>query len=324
MPSYFFTSQDDLLLYEETEKVSRGSELETYYCQDVSLADLARDITTAGLFSESRALWLKDVANLPKGKRTHARLKAMCENIPRKTSLIFSQNTYFGGDYRKASDFRSSTLRKNLQQTVDTFKEISLKGKALRDWTLNRALKHHGLKLTSSQADRLSEACLQLPSMMDSELMKLSLLRQEDVEVPVRENVFSFVLNRTLGQSIRDLIDAVLARDKRAFSLTQDVFRQQETAGRLFADLYRGFQRLLAIRSDPQYRSRPEFKGMHQFVQRKLATAASRWSAPAIIQALTAITDAEFRQRTNRIMGHSPQTAERNLVLLLLRQLLTL
>jgi len=324
MPSYFFTSQDDLLLREEAEKASRSADLEVFYGHDLNLADFEHRLTTASLFSKTRAVWLKDVALLPRGKRTVSRLKNLCARIPQETALVLSQNTYFGGDYRKASEFRSSALRKHLEKAADVTKEIALKGRALREWAVSRALKRYGLKLNPSQADRLAEACLQLPSMMDSELMKLSLLRPENVEVPVREEVFSFVLTRTLGQGIRELVDTALARDKKAFSIAQDVFRRQETGGRLFSDLYRGFQRLLAIRTDPQHRSRPEFKGMHRFVQQKLTTAAARWSAPAIIRALTLITDAEFRQRTNRILGHSSQQAERNLVLLLLKQLAAL
>jgi len=324
MPSYFFTSQDNLLLHEEAVKASRNTNIEVFYSQDLNLADFEHRLTTASLFTETRAVWLKDVAHLPKGKRTISRLANLCIRIPQETALILSQNTYFGGDYRKASDFRSSALRKQLEKSVGVTKEILLKGKALREWAITRALKRYSLKLNTSQADRLAEACLQLPSMMDSELMKLSLLRQSDVVVPVREEVFSFVLTRTLGHGIRELVDAALARDKKAFSLAQDVFRRQETGGRLFSDLYRGFQRLLAIRTDPQHRSRPEFRGMHRFVQQKLTTAAARWSAPVIIRALTLITDAEFRQRTSRILGHSSQQAERNLVLLLLKQLFAL
>jgi|GEM_PF-2568453 len=324
MPSYFFTSQDDLLLREEAEKASRGVDIEIFYGLDLNLVDFEHRLTTAGLFTEARAVWLKNVAQLPKGKRTVSRLTNLCARVPQDTALILSQDTYFEGDYRKASEFRSSALRKQLEKAADITKDIALKGRALRDWAVNRALKRYRLKLTSSQADRLSEACLQLPSMMDSELMKLSLLRQSDVVVPVREEVFSFVLTRALGSSIRDLVDSALARDKKAFLLTQDVFRRQDTGGRLFSDLYRGFQRLLAIRTDPQHRSRPEFKGMHRFVQQKLTEASGRWSAPAIIKALTLITDAEFRHRTNRVIGHSSQQAERNLVLLLLKQLAAL
>lgn len=324
MPSYFFTSQDDLLLREEAEKASRNTDIEVFYGQDLNLTDFKHRLTTASLFTETRAVWLKDVAHLPRGKRTISQLTDLCARIPQEITLILSQNTYFDGDYRKESDFRSSALRKQLEKAADITKEIALKGRALREWAVTRALKRYSLKLSSSQADRLAEACLQLPSMMDSELMKFSLLRKSDVVVPVREEVFSFVLTRTLGSGIRELVDTALARDKKAFSLAQDVFRQQETGGRLFSDLYRGFQRLLAIRTDPQHRSRPEFRGMHRFVQQKLAAAAARWSTPAAIKALTLITDAEFRQRTNRILGHSSQQAERNLVLLLLKQLAAL
>ena len=324
MPSYFFTSQDDLLLHEEAEKVSRDADIEIFYGSDLNLVDFEHRLTTSGLFVEARAAWLKDVVHLPRGKRTASRLANLCARIPQDTVLILSQNTYFEGDYRKTSDFRSSALRKQLEKAVDIAKEIALKGRALREWAVSRALKRYSLKLNSSQADRLAEACLQLPSMMDSELMKLSLLRQSDVVVPVREEVFSFVLTRALGSGIRDLVDSTLARDKKAFSLAHDMFRRQDTGGRLFSDLYRGFQRLLAIRTDPQHRSRPEFKGMHRFVQQKLTTAAARWSTPAAIKALTLITDSEFRHRTNRVLGHTSQQAERNLVLLLLKQLAAL
>ena len=114
MPSCFFTSQDDLLLQEEAEKTSRGTEIEIFYGQDLNLTDFEHRLTTAGLFTEARAVWLKDVTYLPKGKRTISRLTNLCARIPQDTTLILSQNIYFGGDYRKASDFRSSALRKGL------------------------------------------------------------------------------------------------------------------------------------------------------------------------------------------------------------------
>ncbi len=324
MPSYFLTGPDDLLLRERVKTLAQKRPLETHYSQDLDFNQFAATVTTGDLFTSQRAIWLKNIANLPRDRKTMSWLSDICRRLPRETLLVFSQNTHFEGDYRKAASFRDSALRKNLEKAVNQSLQLEMKGTALREWVRQRALERHGLKLTPSQMNRLIDSCLQMPSLIDSELMKFSLLKKPEDTVPVREEVFTFVLTRALGQGTRDMIDATLARDNQAFVLAQEGYRQQEAGWRFFSDLYRGFRRLVMIRSDPQYRSRPEFRGMHQFMLNKLKSAAARWRTSSLLEALTLITQAEFRQRTNRVLGRSSLDAERNLVLVLIKQLFAL
>ena len=324
MPAYFITAPDDLLLREKASSLASGEQLETHYAAEIDLPAFASAALAADLFSARRAIWLKEVAAFARGKRTLSLLTDTCKRLPAETTLILSQNTYFEGDFRKASSFRSSALKKHLETLVAAAFHLELKGAALREWTRRRALEHHGLQLTPPQVARLIEAGSQMPSLIDSELLKLSLLKQPGVKVPVRQEVFDFVVSRAFGQGLREVVDAVLARESGAFRLAQELYQQQEAGPRPWSDLYHGLQRLLLIQTDPQYRSRPEFRGVHEFVLARLKAAAARWRPRALLQALALVTEAEFRQRTNRTAGHSPLEAERNLTFLLLKQLAAL
>jgi DNA polymerase III delta subunit len=115
-------------------------------------------------------------------------------------------------------------------------------------------------------------------------------------------------------------VDAALERDNQAFNLAMDASRTESLGHDFYRDFYRGLQRLLAIRTDPQFRSRPEFKSLPQFLVEKLRAAAPKWSTQSLLEALALVTRAEFRMRTGRVAGKSPQAAELNLLLLLLKQ----
>jgi DNA polymerase III delta subunit len=320
MPAHFLTATDDLLLREQVEAIAAGIPLDVFSAHEIALADFTRDALSASLFSEQRAVWLQEVQAFPTGKKTISLLTDMCHRLPSEMVLVLSQNIFFEGDYRKAASFKSGALQKALA-TVCQHREISLKGRALNEWVRSRALNEYQIELSESQVQFLLDACMQMPSLADAELRKFALLKRPGAAAAIADETFRTVLTRTPGQNVRDLVDTALSRDSKALTMTVDLYRHHDGGPLLFTELYRGCERLLAILTDPQYASRAFFKNLHPFVQRKLAGAAHRWQAEELLRNLTFITDAEFRLRTNRTMGRTTAEAERNLVLVLLKQM---
>jgi len=320
MPTCFIAGKDELLIREEVRKLARKLEVEVFHADDVKLDAFTRHATTSDLFSSERVLWLKDVALLPRTKKTAQALATLCERVPAHTTVVFSQNTDFGGDYRKASAFRNSAVAKLLGKAVDRTIEPRLAGRQLRRWILTHAQKVYGLRLEERQAEELARLADERPALVDMELRKLSLLKKPDTTAGVREPVFRAVVSRAIGGRMRQLVDAALERDLRAFSLAMDAARTESLGHGFYRDFYRGLQRLLIIRTDPQFRARAEFRSLPQFMVEKLRAAAPRWSTESLLRALALVTWAEFRLRTGRVAGKSPQAAELNLVLLLLKR----
>jgi DNA polymerase III delta subunit len=320
MPAYFLTSTDELLLRKQVETLAKKVPVEAISAHDVNLAEFTRDAMGTSLFTEQRVVWLQEVAALPIGKKTIGLLADLCLKAPDSTVLVFSQTTHFEGDYRKAASFKSGALFKALTASCD-HRNIVLKGRALTEWVRSYALSQYQLDLNESQVNALLESCLQMPSLIDSELRKFALLKRPGAEASIADDTFRTVLARMPGQNVRDMVDAAMARDSKVIGMAIEFYRSQDGGPLLFAELYRGCERLLAILTDPQYASRPNFKNLHSFVQNKLANAARQWHPEEILRNLRLITDAEFRLRTGRAMGRTPAEAERNLVLVLLKQL---
>lgn len=320
MPTCFITGKDELLIREEVRKLARKVEVDVFHTDDVKLDAFTQHATTSDLFSSERVLWLKDVASLPRSKKTAEMLAALCKRIPAHTTVVFSQNLDFGDDYRKASAFRSSAVAQALEKAVDRAIEPKLVGRQLRRWILTHAEKSYGLRLEERQAEELAQLADERPALVDMELRKLSLLKQPGATASVRDPVFRAVVSRAIGGRMRQLVDTALERDIQAFNLAADASRTESLGHDFYRDFYRGLQRLLAIRTDPQFRSRPEFKALPQFVVEKLRAAAPKWSTQSLLDALVLVTRAEFRMRTGRVAGRSPQAAELNLLLMLLKQ----
>jgi DNA polymerase III delta subunit len=320
MSAYFLTSPDELLLRKQVETLAKKVPVEAVSAHDVNFAEFARDAMGTSLFADQRVVWLQEVAALPTGKKTIGLLADLCAKAPDSTTLVFSQTTHFEGDYRKATSFKSGALYKALVASCD-HRDIILKGRALTEWVRSYALSQYQLDLSEPQVNALLESCLQMPSLIDSELRKFALLKRPEAEASIADDTFRTVLARMPGQNVRDMVDAAMARDAKVIGMAIEFYRSQDGGPMLFTELYRGCERLLAILTDPQYASRPNFKNLHSFVQKKLASAALRWRPDELVRNLRLITDAEFRMRTGRAMGRTPAEAERNLVLVLLKQM---
>lgn len=320
MPAHFLTAPDELLIRKQVEILAKDVPLEISSAYEANLADFARDALGTSLFADRRVVWLQDIAALPTGKKTISLLTYLCAKIPASTILILSQTTHFEGDYRKVSNFKSSAIHKALVAAC-SHRDITLKGKALMEWVRNHSRSQYQINLNESQVQALLEGCLQMPSLVDSELRKFALLKRPGAMASIAEETFHAVLAKMPGQNVRDLVDAAMARDSRAMGMAIDLYRSHDGGPLLFTELYRASERLLAILTDPQYASRPNFRNLHSFVQRKLASAAFKWRPEELLRNLRLITDAEFRLRTGRAMGKSPAEAERNLVLMLLKQM---
>ncbi len=320
MPAYFITSPDELLLRKQVETLAKKVPIETFSAHDANLAEFTRDAMSTSLFADQRVIWLQEVHAFPAGKKTIGILADLCAKAPEGTLLVFSQTTHFEGDYRKAANFKSGALHKALVATCER-RDITLKGRALTEWVRTYARSQYQLDLSEAQVNSLLESCMQMPSLIDSELRKFALLKRQGAEASIADDTFRTVLARMPGQNVRDMVDAAMARDSKVFGMAVEFYRSQDGGPLLFTELYRGCERLLAILTDPQYASHPNFKNLHSFVQKKLASAAYRWQPDELLRNLRLITDAEFRTRTGRSMGRTPAEAERNLVLVLLKQM---
>ena len=320
MPAYFITSPDELLLRKQVETLAKSVPIEAFSSHDANLAEFTRDAMSTSLFAQERVIWLQEVHALPTGKKTVGILADLCAKAPDNTLLVFSQTTHFEGDYRKAASFKSGALHKALAASCE-HRDIALKGRALTEWVRTYARSQYQLDLSEAQVNSLLESCMQMPSLIDSELRKFALLKRQGSEASIADDTFRTVLAKMPGQNVRDIVDAAMARDSKVFGMVVEFYRSQDGGPLLFTELYRGCERLQAILTDPQYASRPNFKNLHSFVQKKLAIAAHRWQPDELLRSLRLITDAEFRLRTGRALGRTPAEAERNVVLVLLKQM---
>lgn len=320
MPAFFITSTDELLLREEVASIAKGIHVETTSAYEANLSEFIRDATGISLFAESRVLWLQEVAALPSNKKTIGLLTELCAKLPDKTSLILSQTTYFEADYRKSASFKSGALNKALSAACNT-RDVSLKGRALAEWVRSHASSRYQIELSEFQVQALLDGCMQMPSLVDAELRKFSLLKKEGVKASIADETFHAVLARMPGQNVRDLVDAVVARKSSALGMAVELYRSQDGGPLFFSELYRSFERLLAILTDPQYSSRPLFRGMHSFVLKKLSASARMWRPEELVRNLQLITEAEYRLRTTGALGKSLSDSERNLVLVLLKEM---
>lgn len=322
MRSYLVTASDPLLLRERVAELMGDREVESYYAGDISLRELAARVSTLDLFSSARGFWLKDINALQATKKTKRELAMLATALPGDAVLVFSQDTYFGGDWLAQRRFEQGALRRAVAEVVDQQVEASVHPRKLAGWVRQRAEERYGLKLAAYQVDTLIDVCADLPSLIDGELKKLALLKTREGDT-ISENWFKIVLARTWSYSAAKIADAVLARRTDAYRFLLRIYRRESIIARLLPELYRGLLRLYWIRSDPDFRSRPEFRRVGWRLE-KLQEAARRWRREALLKALTVVTDTAFRLRTGRMGGRTPQEAERDLLLLMLRRLYAL
>jgi len=327
MPSYLVTASDPLLLSQEVRKLLGDRDVESHYAGEIPLMELAARMSTLDLFASERGFWLRDVAALQASKKTTRELTLLSEAVPPDSVLVFSQNTFFGGDWRARGKFQSGALRKALASIVQQEVEVSLGRRQLAAWVENRALKQYELGLPEYQVEALIDSCVELPSLIDRELEKLALLKSKKGTGTITEAWFKVALAPTWSYQVGKIVDSVLAREPEAYKLLIRMYRREAVAPRLLSELYRGLVKLYWILSDSDFRSRPEFRGAQKWRIDRLRAASRMWQRESILKALCVITDTEFRQRTGRIAGRkSPEheaslEPERDLLLVMLKRL---
>jgi len=324
MPSYLVTAPDPLLLDEQVGRLTGGRDVESYYAADISLRELIGRVSTLDLFSGARAFWLKEIAALPATKKTARELAQLVGALPGSSLLVFSQDTYFGGDWQARKKFQSG-LKKGLASLVQREVEVNpMKPPQLARWVQERAKEHHRLNLPAHQVQALVESCAELPSLIDKELEKLALLKPRQGAGTITEAWFKASLAPTWSYQVGRIVDAVLAREPEAYHLLIRLYRRESITARLLPELYRGLLKLYWLLTDSESRSRPEFVRAPGWQMDKLRRAAQRWRGATLLKALRVITDTEFRQRTGRMGGKTPLDGERDLLLLMLRRLYAL
>lgn len=323
MPSYLVTASDPLLLDEQIRRLMGERDVESHYARDVTLKELTIRVSTLDLFTSARGFWLKNIDALQATKKTKRELAGLVSALPKDAVLVFSQNTYFEGDWRARSRFEKGALRKAVGELVDKQVEADLRPRQLAGWIRKQGEERYGLKLPQYQVDALIEACAGLPSLIDGELRKLALLKRREGDT-IAEAWFKVGLAHTWSYQVGRIVDAVLAREMEAYRLLLRVYHRESVIARLLPELYHGLVRLYWILSDPDFRSRTEFRGMQTWRLDKLQATARRWQRESLLQALTVITDTAFRVRTGGMGGRTPQEAERDLLLVMLRRLYAL
>jgi len=58
--------------------------------------------------------------------------------------------------------------------------------------------------------------------------------------------------------------------------------------------------------------------------KRLILESSGKWSPSSVINALRLITETEFRSRTGRFGGKTPDTAERDMIAILIKKLVTI
>ena len=324
MPSWFILGIDNLIISEKVLEICDRIQPKSFYADEVELDELADSILSPDLFSESSQYWIKEVSRLRFSKKVENVLERLLKLLPDKTNLIVSQETYFGGEYGEFRRFEESRLFKKLKELASNFVEVRLGYGALRRWVEKRAKEKYGLILRPSQVEALVFSALELPSLIDCELKKLSLLKTRDRVEEIADTVFQLSISKTLSSEFSQVRNLVLARDMNAIPALFEMYRREARGAELLRDLYRNFELLQKVKVASRAETELLLKRVGETRKRLILESSANWSPASVVSALRLITETEFKSRTGRIGGKTPDTAERDMIAILIKKLVAI
>ncbi len=324
MATYLITATDDLLISKKLKEVSGDAETRSFYADEADLNALASSISTLNLFEIRSCYLVKEVKRLSLTKRTEKLLTRLVSSTPEETKLIFTQEMHFDGEYAERMKFQESKLFKLLKDLVDKHINVAFGVSELKRWVLETALVDYGLVLGSNQIDVLVSSCRELPSLIDAELKKLSLLKTRTEPQSIPNEYFERVVTKTVGNVFNDIRDLILRKDLKALPLLFEIYKREPIGFELMRDLYRNLQSLYVLKTDGEGGKLRAVRGISDYRRRFLLEIARRWSLDALVRAKALITETEFRHRTGRSAGKSLTEAERDLIALMVKSLVSL
>ncbi len=322
MPTWFITGIDELVIAEKVYSICKGIEVTSFYANEVDLSSLTSRLSSANLFSLEEAYWIKEVNRLSFNKRTEKSLRELISSAPTSTILIFSQELYFDGEYVESKKFEEGTLAKLLKELADHFVDIPYSPFAVNRWAEQRALNRYALLLSKNQVEKIVSMSRELPSLIDSELRKLALLKTRAELERVPDEWFERIVTKTIGNELNEIREMILEKNMSAIYLLFEVYKREPIGPALLSELHRSLETIYKLKTEEGMGA---VKGKSE--TRKMAhlrSMAKRWTLEDVIKAMRIITETLFKQRTGRVAGKSPDEAQRNSLAILIKQIANL
>ena len=302
MPTYYVFGKDDLLIREEL-KLRLGRDSFTHlYGDEMKLADLLELMTSSDLFAVEEAYWIEGIKGIKvtKGKECDT-LDDALKTCPPNKLVAFSQNLSDFKDYRASRDFEvRNALHNLLKNATNEFYDLSQMSYPDRviEWAVARA-KKYGLALNTSAAVAISEACANLPQLIDGELQKLAVLKTSDKLQPVSEKMIRENVFEVPSEKIFAYLDALLERKNRAVYLLEQLFDFGAEGTAILGAIYRRFELVIRAIADG-VRSLDEVKRMPYDARQRFAVQVRSWDRERISRAFELIAEADFGLKTSR------------------------
>jgi DNA polymerase III delta subunit len=303
MARWLIIARDPLVAEEAAlAKLPQGGKMRRWHANELSLDLIFAQLGSSDLFATRQSYLYLNVLDIKLKKADSERLDAILSRMPAEIDVACTQ-VFADLAYRDEERMLKGAdlARWSKGAKVEDLRRVSDAAQAPR-WLLDRAAKHHGLKLTPQQAQRLLAIAGGKLSLAESELLKLSMLKTTDQMESVQDAALEEVLAASPAAQYWELVDAIMQDQPDALArLTQWHSLEPETF-RLLSELRR---RLLGLRAlSLGMPVQPPF-----FAQ-QLSRIARRWPPQRLSHAIEELAELEFRLKSGMVPGESSKDAE--------------
>lgn len=300
MPRTLAIARDPLVAEEAAlAALPQGVELRRWHASELTLDQIFAQLGSSDLFGTRQSYLYVNVLDLKLKKADAERLDSILAHMPPEIDVACTQ-VFADLNYRDEERLMKSAdlARWSKGARVLDLRRVSDVAQAPR-WLVERAARHHALKLTPQQAQRLLAIAGGKLSLAEGELLKLSLIADGG---GVSDAQIEEVLAASPAAQYWELIDAIMQDQADALPRLAQWHSLEPETFRLLSELRR---RLLGLRAlSLGMPVQPPF-----FAQ-QLSRIARRWPQPRLHRAIEQLAELEFKLKSGMIPGESSKDAE--------------
>ena len=298
MPQVVIIARDPLICQAAADRHSTAdSETVRREAADLDLSAVFNDLGSVDLFATQRIFHYRDFLSLRLGAKQQERLKQILARIPAETLLICSQVL----NYERRAEEQKALKGTLYKAWTDGVKVEDLRGHSEGDaaakWLGGWSRERYGLNLPAGQIKRLLTACQDSPSLVDSELRKLWMLKAGDGVETIQDDTIARVLSSNPGAHFYEMVDAVMAGSPDWQRRLAHWVNLEPEPHRLLNELKR---RLLGLYDLDQ--GRPVYP---PFFAQQLQRQAGRWRGERLGRAVRGLADLEYRMKSGGTTGET-------------------
>jgi DNA polymerase III delta subunit len=314
MPRFVVIARDPLIAEEGARaRYPAGVPVERHYASDLTMAMVFNHLSTADLFSSQQAIHYVDFLDLKLDKAEGARLAELLAHVPDELTLVCSQVFSSEGGTADERLFRRDEYKQFADGAqLDDLRGVAEGEQAVR-WLISRARERYGLAIVPDQAQRILWAAGGQPAMVDGELQKLSTFKRESRLEPVSDRLLEAALSLSPVTRLHEVVEAVLAGDRRAVEMLSHWFADEPETHKLLAQLR---ARLLALWRMSRDEKAPAY------LARQLRPALRLWPQSRLDRAVVLLAETEYMLKCGGAVGESSQDSELAALELLISDLL--